>query len=336
VDERGEVVSAWLFDPDGTVLEGPEGPVSHLVCGGVYDWSTGLIYKDNNYFDPLLGIWLALAPLVVVQSWRGRKRKGRGFPWYVVVLLGVCVSGLLTACGGDETSPTPCTDALPQFFSLEARFLSGPNVVPVPNRDARALGFEPPAQVLKLAQNWSLDGVQFIGIVNVPANTEGDLFMIQNVCPNDRRWRADGSEDVYGDGQTWYLDSSSPFDMDAVMRIAGPVENVVYDTNFDAPYRTVIGEPGVEDLVRVQVDTQYKMYLMWERQGWRRTLGMVKWGWRATVERQMQQDRIPGAGDQWITTAQEIYRDPGVAVSPDLRPIQAPNVTYLPWISGNP
>jgi YD repeat-containing protein len=36
-DEWGGVTSAWLFDPDGTVLEGPEGPVSHLVCGGVYD-----------------------------------------------------------------------------------------------------------------------------------------------------------------------------------------------------------------------------------------------------------------------------------------------------------
>jgi hypothetical protein len=29
------VVSGWLFDPDGMVLEGPEGPVSHLV----YGWS---------------------------------------------------------------------------------------------------------------------------------------------------------------------------------------------------------------------------------------------------------------------------------------------------------
>jgi hypothetical protein len=36
VDAADEVVSGWLFDPDGTVLEGPEGPVSYLVCGGVY------------------------------------------------------------------------------------------------------------------------------------------------------------------------------------------------------------------------------------------------------------------------------------------------------------
>ncbi|MFP4396243.1 MAG: hypothetical protein ACLFTI_13380, partial [Anaerolineales bacterium] len=53
-DAEGEVVSAWLFDPDGTVLEGPNGPVSHLICGGVYDWSTGLIYRGGRYFDPHL------------------------------------------------------------------------------------------------------------------------------------------------------------------------------------------------------------------------------------------------------------------------------------------
>jgi hypothetical protein len=41
--------------------------VSHLVCGGVYDWSTGLIHKGGRYFDPALGIWLALGPLVVVS-----------------------------------------------------------------------------------------------------------------------------------------------------------------------------------------------------------------------------------------------------------------------------
>jgi YD repeat-containing protein len=68
VDDQEQMVSGWLFDPDGVVLEGPEGPVSHLVCGGVYDWSTGLIYKGGRYFDPMLGIWLALMPLVVVQS----------------------------------------------------------------------------------------------------------------------------------------------------------------------------------------------------------------------------------------------------------------------------
>jgi hypothetical protein len=92
-DDQGQVVSSWLFDPDGTVLEGPQGLVSHLICGGVYDWSTGLIFKGGRYFDPSLGIWLALVPLVVIQSWRGRKRRRRGLPWYVLVLVVVGVWG---------------------------------------------------------------------------------------------------------------------------------------------------------------------------------------------------------------------------------------------------
>ncbi|MCP4539892.1 MAG: hypothetical protein GY832_22360 [Chloroflexi bacterium] len=114
-DEQGEVTSGWLFDPNGVVLEGPEGPVSHLICGGVYDWSTGLIHKGGRYFDPMLGIWLALMPLMVVQSWKGQKKKRRGFPWYVVLVLLVGMSGVLTACGGggDTPSPTPTCTPLP-------------------------------------------------------------------------------------------------------------------------------------------------------------------------------------------------------------------------------
>jgi hypothetical protein len=121
VDDQEQVMSGWLFDPDGVVLEGPEGPVSHLVCGGVYDWSTGLIYKGGRYFDPMLGIWLALMPLVVVQSWRGRKKR-RGFPWYVMVLLVVCVSGVLTACGEEGDTPNPtvmCTPIPPSSGTPE-------------------------------------------------------------------------------------------------------------------------------------------------------------------------------------------------------------------------
>ncbi len=103
-DEQGEITSGWLFDPNGVVLEGPEGPVSHLVCGGVYDWSTRLIHKDGRYFDPMLGIWLALMPLVVVQSWKGRKKKRRRFLWAVLVLFVACLGSTL-ACGSG--TPTP-------------------------------------------------------------------------------------------------------------------------------------------------------------------------------------------------------------------------------------
>ena len=92
-DADGAIVSAWLFDPDGTVLEGPNGPLSHLVCGGVYDWSTGLIYQNGRYFDPNLGIWLALMPLMVVQGWRKRKDRRYGHLW--VLCVGLFVVGAL-------------------------------------------------------------------------------------------------------------------------------------------------------------------------------------------------------------------------------------------------
>jgi hypothetical protein len=123
-DDQGTVVSAWLFDPDGFVLEGPQGPVSHLiprcarddVCRGIYDWSTGLIYRDRRYFDPMLGIWLALAPLVVLQSWRGRKKRRWWTPWYVVLFCVVSVGGMLVGCTGTptgtEAGETACVDTV--------------------------------------------------------------------------------------------------------------------------------------------------------------------------------------------------------------------------------
>ncbi len=113
-DAQGEVVSSWRFDPDGTLLEGPEGPVSHLVCSGVYDWSTGLLYKDGRYFDPTLGIWLALMPLLVIQGW-GKKAKRR-HGWYVwsALILFAGISGTLVACGQGTTMPsTPDPTLIP-------------------------------------------------------------------------------------------------------------------------------------------------------------------------------------------------------------------------------
>ncbi len=108
-DAAGEVVSAWLFDPDGTVVEGPEGPVSHLICGGVYDWSTGLIYQGGRYFDPALGIWLALLPLAVVQG--GRKSRRQGVLLLCAALLAV---GTLAGCGGGSRPTAPiCTPVSP-------------------------------------------------------------------------------------------------------------------------------------------------------------------------------------------------------------------------------
>jgi predicted small lipoprotein YifL len=99
--------------------------VSHLVCGGVYDGSTGLIYRDGRYFDPALGIWLALLPLMVVQSGRKRKDKNQ-WCWHIKItsmLLLVCLGGTLTACGnkGWETldDSLVCTDMPDDFVPTD-------------------------------------------------------------------------------------------------------------------------------------------------------------------------------------------------------------------------
>ena len=102
----GQIVSAWLFDPDGTMLEGPTGPVSHLICGGVYDWSTGLIYRGGRYFDPNLGIWLAPIPLMVVQGWRKRKDRRQ---WVLLLCVGLFAVGSLAGCGNPPAGQPPLT-----------------------------------------------------------------------------------------------------------------------------------------------------------------------------------------------------------------------------------
>ncbi|HSH05115.1 MAG TPA: hypothetical protein VLL52_21550 [Anaerolineae bacterium] len=42
----GTLLLSWTYSPEGLVLEGEENLITNLDCGmgGVYDWSTGLIY----------------------------------------------------------------------------------------------------------------------------------------------------------------------------------------------------------------------------------------------------------------------------------------------------
>jgi len=144
VDADGAIISAWLFDPDGTVVEGPSGPVSHLICGGVYDWSTGLLYKGGRYFDPALGIWLALLPLMVVQGWRKRKDKRQ---WVLLVCVGLFVVGMLVGCERPELpkeedlevlcTEVPTMSSTPQILPLTTNFtlLAGSDVQDINSLD---------------------------------------------------------------------------------------------------------------------------------------------------------------------------------------------------------
>ncbi len=102
-DAAGQVDFAWSYSAPGEVLSGAKGYYVLLDCPeGMYDWSTGLIFLGGRYFDPSLGIWIALGPLIVLQAKPGSRKKSRG--WQVGWLLWVSVvaaATLMTGCGVD-------------------------------------------------------------------------------------------------------------------------------------------------------------------------------------------------------------------------------------------
>jgi YD repeat-containing protein len=122
-NETAEVTLAWTYTPEGIVLVGEEGPVTYLDCGsgGIYDWSTGLIFKDGRFFDPSTGIWITLSGVVVyyhVGQARGRKRKfGKGKKRRVLLLL-LLVLVALALAGCDSPEPE-CPTSTPETLPLD-------------------------------------------------------------------------------------------------------------------------------------------------------------------------------------------------------------------------
>ncbi len=120
-NSQAEVTLAWTFSPEGAVILGEEGPVTHMGCEGdtIYDWSTGLIFKRGRYFDPNTGIWLSMAPALVWQrSQRLNRRQRRQYDKqrriYILFLL-LFVMLLLAGCKPepDPTPPGPTPTATP-------------------------------------------------------------------------------------------------------------------------------------------------------------------------------------------------------------------------------
>ncbi len=114
-NSQAEVTLAWTFSPEGAVILGEEGPVTHLGCEGdaVYDWSTGLIFKRGRYFDPNTGIWLTMGGAMIWHhqpirlSRRQRRQNSKQQRIYLLLLLLLIVL-ILTGCGdGDATSTPP-------------------------------------------------------------------------------------------------------------------------------------------------------------------------------------------------------------------------------------
>jgi hypothetical protein len=115
---QATVTLAWTYSPEGAIVLGEEGPVTHLGCEGntTYDFSTGLIFKNGRYFDPNTGIWITLSGIVVWNGWQsaptnGRQRK-RNRKWLLLPLLFLIV--LVLAGCGSTPSPTPGATPCPE------------------------------------------------------------------------------------------------------------------------------------------------------------------------------------------------------------------------------
>ncbi len=134
-NEETAVTLAWTFTPEGAVLLGEEGPVTNLDCSGnaIYDFSTGLIFKNGNYFDPSNGIWITLSGVVIYQVWvpqRDKRRSnGRERKWLYIFLFLLLIVLFLAGCGDGErpalvplgstpTSACPPT-ATPSYREIE-------------------------------------------------------------------------------------------------------------------------------------------------------------------------------------------------------------------------
>jgi YD repeat-containing protein len=114
-NSQAEITLAWAYSPDGAVLFGEKGPVTNLGCGSgaVYDWSTGLVFKNGRYFDPTLGMWLTLIPMMIWQFWvRKRRHKSQ---WFLALVFFISI-----------------------MFSLASCIPSDPCYIPAPNRNPYA------------------------------------------------------------------------------------------------------------------------------------------------------------------------------------------------------
>ena len=110
-DEAGQVDSAWSYTVLGEVLSGPKGLHVLLKCpDGVYDWSTGLVFSNGRYFDPALGIWLSLLPLMFVSGYinRGKRNRRKRLKWGMLLFVVL----VLTLVAGCDDPPSAC---IPEF-----------------------------------------------------------------------------------------------------------------------------------------------------------------------------------------------------------------------------
>lgn len=113
-NEAATITLAWTFSPEGGVLLGEEGPVTHLGCGddAVHDWSTGLIFKGGRYFDPNNGIWITMSGAVIWQrrqtSSRRKRRMSKKMRYLITIFLLLVLVLALTGCGDPSPDVPDC------------------------------------------------------------------------------------------------------------------------------------------------------------------------------------------------------------------------------------
>ncbi len=277
-DEAGRVTGSWLFDPDGTVLAGPEGLVSHLICGGVYDWSTGLVYRDGRYFDPVLGIWLALMPLLVFQAWKGRRGR-RGMPWLVLVLCLVGVGGSLVGCGGDTPSSSKCIP-VPTLDHLDYEIVD--NSMPIPYEEEGswwvAFGEVSPRDII-------LEGIVFYANVVDEPDLRGNLHFKQHV-KGGRDMALSDNTTARNWLDTWHRDGPDPYDAYGTYYPIPRSEDAI---TFDNPRQKLENlrdsPPTSVYPTYIHIDEEFVMFVFWSWQkdgiADRALLGYVEWFWKA-------------------------------------------------------
>jgi hypothetical protein len=241
-----------------------------LICGGVYDWSTGLIFKGGRYFDPSLGIWLALTPLVVLQSWRGRRRRRRGMRWYVVaVVVIVGVGGILAGCvppePGDGTPSLEqvCDDRVPRPGDFKMSIiLQEPEPIVrkalwpgAPEMWQAALGVHP-------TDDPNEAGTHIQGEVTPPEGFSGEVKFEQHIKAK-HLYTFEGMDKRFDFTHTdkWYLDGGTPYGGSETYPCGSKVCGYMLDSPGTA-LQVVHKETG-SLLIEYERWDEFETYLLW-------------------------------------------------------------------------
>jgi hypothetical protein len=263
----------------------------------------------------MLGIWLALMPLVVVQLWKGQKKKRRRFLWAVLVLFAACLGSTL-ACGNGTPTPEDL-----EKICVEAP--KNPVVRVIVNRSPEvgygAIRDNTNENVYRLMLGNFEGGLEnrgayFQGEADIPADVEGDLELVQNVKSSNVYLFADNSQTILsGD---WGLDVRDPYQSKSCTPgthcLVGATDNPANDLSqfVDEQGEPVLTENGEPVLKQLKRSDQFRVFLFWKWKLCPQTripLGFVEWSWSAVVQ---PSENWSSGGDPFVISSP--HTDPAV------------------------